>query len=72
MVMPGSPAQRLIVGQSALALAVFESALDPVALPLHLAQSERRRIGWGVRQAVFDRIDRLHLAPDDQMPASRL
>src|ERR1700749_1408215 len=69
--MPWPPSQRLIIGEAALAFGVFESALDPVALPLHLGQSEPRRIGGGVREAVFDRLDRSNLAPDDQMPASR-
>src|SRR5271170_2712956 len=70
VVMPWPPSQRLIIGETALAFGVFESALDPVALPLHLGQSEPRRIGGGVREAVFDRLDRSNLAPDDQMPAS--
>src|SRR5277367_3921223 len=69
--MPRSPSQRLIVGQAAFALTVFESALDPVALPLHLRQLEPGCIGGGVRETVFDRLDRSYLAPDDQMPASR-
>src|ERR1700749_3582829 len=70
--MPWPPSQRLIIGEAALAFGVFESALAPVALPLHLGQSEPRRIGGGVREAAFDRLDRSNLAPDDQMPASRL
>src|SRR5271170_520700 len=70
--MPGSPTQGLIVGQAAFALAVLEGALDPIALALHLGQSKAWRIFRRVRQAVFDRLRRSDLAPDDQTPAPRL
>jgi hypothetical protein len=34
MVVPGLPAQRLIIGQAALAFGIFEDALYPIAMPL--------------------------------------
>src|SRR6202522_1963416 len=43
----------------------------PSSAALAFGVFEPRRIGGGVREAVFDRLDRSHLAPDDQMPASR-
>jgi len=51
VVMPGSPAQRLIVGQAALALGVFEGALDPVAVPCICASRSN-----GVSAGAFDRL----------------
>jgi hypothetical protein len=71
-VVPGPPAQRLIVGETAFTFGIFESALDPMALPLHLTQSEEGCIDRGIGQSVLDRFRRSHLAPDNKMPASRL
>jgi hypothetical protein len=36
MMMPGAPTLRLIIGEAALTPAIFETALDPIAMPLHL------------------------------------
>ena len=71
VVMPWPPSQRLIIGEAALAFGVFESALDPVALPCIWASRSR-----GVSAEAFERLYLIVLTdptslPDDQMPASR-
>jgi hypothetical protein len=33
-----SPTLRLIIGEAARTFAMFETALDPIAMPLHLRQ----------------------------------
>jgi hypothetical protein len=33
-----SPTLRLIIGEAALTFAMFETALDPIAMPLYLRQ----------------------------------
>ena len=40
-------------------------------MPLHLRQTQDRRICRGIGQGVFDRLLRFHLAPDDQVPTPR-
>src|ERR1019366_2434347 len=57
---------------TAFTFGIFESALNPVALSLHLTQPEEGCINRGIGQGVFDRFHRFDLAPDDQMPATRL
>src|SRR5712671_4683214 len=52
---PSLPAQRLIIGQAELTFGVLEDALHPIAVPLHLGQTQRLRVSWGVGQAVLDR-----------------
>lgn len=56
VVMPGQPAQRLIIGQAALALGVFERAFDPVSVALHARKLMRGCIDRGIRQTIFERL----------------
>src|SRR3954451_6630712 len=71
VVVPGPPAHDLVIGETALALGVLESPLNPVALALHLGQAFQRCVSRRVGQAVLDPLRRPHLAADDQMPAPR-
>jgi hypothetical protein len=56
VVMPGPPAECLIVPEAALTLGILERALDPVSLTLHLPQMQDGCIGPGIGQGVFDRL----------------
>ena len=67
MVVPCPPAQRLIIGQAALALGIFESALDPIALPLHLRETQQGRLGQSIGKGVFDGLARC-LLPAGENP----
>ena len=50
--MPRLPEPQLVVGHSALALAIFKAPLHPIALPLHPAQApcggRWRLVGQGI------------------------
>jgi hypothetical protein len=65
---PDNPPPSLRARSPAFALGIFKDALDPVTLPLHLPQMQDRSINRSIGQAIFDRLLRFDLAPDNQMP----
>jgi hypothetical protein len=71
VVVPSPPARHLIVCPTALTLGMFKYALNSVALTLHLAQTQQRRINRGVGRGELDGLRRSHLAADYQLPPPR-
>src|SRR3954454_14230235 len=69
--LPGPPAHDLVIGETAIALGVLESPLNPVALALHLGQAFQRCVSRRIGQAVLDPLPRPPLAANDQIPAPR-
>src|SRR5947208_15544334 len=70
--MPGTPTPHLVVGQTALAFAIFERALNPKALPLHLHQPLQGDLRRGIAQRVLDFVARAHFPRRHQMPETSL
>ena len=68
MRVPAPPAPDLVVAQSDVLFALLQGAFDPVALPLHERQAGRRRVVWGVAEAVLELSRGVDLPTHDQMP----